>query len=309
MFSFNNIHLKKIQSLDPKIDCEEIVQLSVMYEFPWDYNRALELALYKTFAIPSISKTLHLSGEFEQHTQKRYDDTDILLSEILENGYSSKKGEEYIAYMNWIHSHYSIKNEDFLYVLSTFVLEPIRWINRFGYRKLDIKEELAGFYFWQEVGKKMGIQEIPKDLESLKKFNVEYELQHFKYSPNNAKIALATENLMLGWFLPKFLFPIGRPFIHAIMEPHLLKAFHFPVPNKFIKILSENVLKLRGQIIKFFPARSKPFRRTGIHSQHDHYPNGYTKEDIGPEILKKKGTCPFHSITKHFDSNDLRQSV
>ena len=45
MFSNKNIHLEKIQSLDPIKDCEEIVQISVMYEFPWDYNRALELAL------------------------------------------------------------------------------------------------------------------------------------------------------------------------------------------------------------------------------------------------------------------------
>jgi len=294
MFTSNNIHLKKIQSLDPIIDCEEIVKLSVMYEFPWDYNRALELALYKTFAIPSISKTLHLSGEFEHHTQKRYDDTDILLSEILENGYSSPLGEKYIEYMNWIHSHFSIKNEEYLYVLSTFVFEPARWINRFGYRKLDIKEELAGFYFWLEVGKKMGIQDIPTDINSLRVFQNEYELLHLKYSPDNPKIAIANENLMLGWFLPKFLFPLGRPFIHSIMEPSLLKAFQFSTPHPIVKKLTEITLRCRGNIVRILPKRLKPFRRTGVFYKHNHYPNGYTIKDIGPDILKQKSKCPFH---------------
>ncbi|WP_413405000.1 MULTISPECIES: hypothetical protein [unclassified Synechococcus] len=33
---------------------------------PWDMNRALELALLKTFCLPSISGLLHKTSEFEQ---------------------------------------------------------------------------------------------------------------------------------------------------------------------------------------------------------------------------------------------------
>lgn len=309
MFYDRNIHLHKIQSLDPIKDCEEIVQISVMYEFPWDYNRALELALYKTYAVPSISKILHLSGEFERNVTKRYDDTDILLSEIMENGFSSKKGEEYIEYMNWIHSHYPISNEDYLYVLSTFIYESERWINRFGYRKLCKNEELAGYNYWIEVGKRMGIQDIPKDIDAFRKFNEEYENQHFEYSPNNTKIATVTENLMLSWFLPKFLYFIGRPFLHSIMEPNLLDAFQHKRPNPIIRFLSINALKLRGKLVKLLPPRTQAFRRTGKDSKHDYYPNGYTKDDIGPDILKKKSSCPYRSVKKYFESNDLSESV
>ena len=303
MFSNKNIHLEKIQSLDPIKDCEEIVQISVMYEFPWDYNRALELALYKTYASPSISKILHQSGEFERNVSKRYDDTDILLSEILENGFSTKKGEESIEYMNWIHSHYPISNEDYLYVLSTFIFESFRWINRFGYRKLCRNEELAGFYFWQEVGKRMGIQDIPTDIDTFRKFNEDYELKYFEYSPNNVKIATITENLMLSWFLPKSLYPLGRPFLHSIMEPSLLKAFQHPKPNPIVKFLAENTLRLRGNIVRFIPPRTQAFSRTGNNYKHDFYPNGYTMDDIGPENLKKKTACPYRSVKKYFGTN------
>ena len=38
----NSAILQKIESLNPKNDAWEIVRLSVFYEFPWDFNRALE---------------------------------------------------------------------------------------------------------------------------------------------------------------------------------------------------------------------------------------------------------------------------
>lgn len=297
MFPGKSIHLKKIQSLDPQKDCEEIVRITAMYEFPWDYNRAMELALYKTFAVPSIAKILHRSGEFERNAQKRYDDTDILLSEMMENGFSSERGKAFIEHMNWIHSHYPISNEDYLYVLTTFIFESARWINRFGYRKLCRNEELAGFYFWFEVGKMMGIKDIPESIEALEQYNLEYERKHFRFSPENVKVAKATEDLMLSWYLPEFLHPIGRPFIHAVMDDQLLKAFQHPEPEPVVKELVQNALRLRGQLLRFLPPRLEPFIRTGGKMQHRYYPNGYSKDDLGPDKLKKKtSACPYHAV-------------
>ena len=44
------------------------MHLSFGYEFSWDSVRALEIALYRTYCIPSISKLLDSTGEFYQHT-------------------------------------------------------------------------------------------------------------------------------------------------------------------------------------------------------------------------------------------------
>src|SRR6478752_7622371 len=116
--------LNQILTLDPIEDHLKIVQLSSFYDFPWDNTRALEFALFRTFAIPSIGKLLHHTQEFEQRTQKRYDDTDLLLSEIVEHGYESERGKEALARMNMMHGRFRISNEDMRYVLSTFVIEP-----------------------------------------------------------------------------------------------------------------------------------------------------------------------------------------
>ncbi len=90
----------------------EIVRIRCI-EFPWDMTRALELALFRTFASPRIGGLLFSTGEFLARSQKRYDDTDLLLSEIVENGYTSERGARALARMNEIHARFKIRNEDF----------------------------------------------------------------------------------------------------------------------------------------------------------------------------------------------------
>ncbi len=46
---------RRIAELDPERDYQEIVYLLQSYEFPWDYERALEFALFRTYAVPAIS--------------------------------------------------------------------------------------------------------------------------------------------------------------------------------------------------------------------------------------------------------------
>ena len=60
--------------------------------FPWDITRALELALLKTFCVPSISALLAHTGEFEQRPRKRYDDTGLMVAELLRHGLDSAPG-------------------------------------------------------------------------------------------------------------------------------------------------------------------------------------------------------------------------
>ena len=56
--------------------------------------------------------------------------------------------------MNQIHGRFSIANEDYLYVLSTFVFEPIRWNARFGWRPMCEQERLAMFAFVMWVARR-----------------------------------------------------------------------------------------------------------------------------------------------------------
>src|SRR5919198_386208 len=185
-------YLAEIRRLDPVRDHQRIVELDACFEFPWDTTRSLELALFRTFAVPSIGELLDSTGEFPLRAQKRYDDTDLLISSFCEEGYDSELGRRAIRRMNQIHGRFPIANEHFLYVLSTFVFEPFRWNARFGWRPLLDVEKEATFRFWREVGRRMAIKDVPPTLAEFERFNVEFERDRFAYSDAGRRVADAT---------------------------------------------------------------------------------------------------------------------
>ncbi|NKZ73711.1 DUF2236 domain-containing protein [Rhodococcus hoagii] len=135
--------MKVVEGLDPVTRHQDILRITSGYEFPWDYQRSLEFALFRTYCVPSISELLAHTGEFEKRPQKRYDDTALLMSELVEHGYDSPRGRESLRNINRMHGRYTISNDDMLYVLSTFVYDPIDWIDRYGWRRLHPHERLA----------------------------------------------------------------------------------------------------------------------------------------------------------------------
>src|SRR5579862_9502355 len=174
--------LAEIRRLDPVRDAQRIVFIDACLEFPWDTQRSLELAFYRTYAVPSIAELLASTGEFTERAQKRYDDTQLLISAFCELGYDGGLGRRAIKRMNRIHGRFEIANEDYLYVLSTMVYEPIRWNARYGWRPMTDTERLATFHFWREVGLRMGIKEIPESYDELERYNIEFERERFAYT-------------------------------------------------------------------------------------------------------------------------------
>ena len=278
MASHNEV-LQEIRRLDPVIDHQRIAFLTSLQEFPWDTTRSLELALFRAFAVAKGTGLLAGTGEFTKRTQKRYDDTVLLLAEILEHGYDSQPGKAALRRINQMHGRYPIPNDEFLYVLSTFVFEPIRWNKRFGWRPLLHQEKLASFYFWREIARRMAIHDIPDDYATFERYYDEFALQNYQYAPENRALAVATRDLLLSWYVPRLLWPLGRPFVHAMMDDQLLAAVGLPRPHPVVRRLTEGAVRLRGRIVRRLPPRQRP--RLITRQPHPTYPNGYTIEDLG----------------------------
>ncbi len=271
--------LREIKSLDPLVDHQRIALLTSLQEFPWDTTRSLELALFRAFAVAKGTGLLAGTGEFTRRTQKRYDDTVLILAEILEHGYDSQRGKAALRRMNQMHGRYEIPNDEFLYVLSTFVFEPIRWNARFGWRPLLREEKLASFYFWREIARRMAISDVPDDYETLERYYEDFAVENYRYAPENLALATATRDLLLGWYLPKPLWPLGRPFVHALMDDRLLMAVGLPRPKRIVRRVAEGVIRLRGRAVRLMPARRTP--RSITRRRHPTYPKGYTIEELG----------------------------
>jgi hypothetical protein len=270
---------REIATLDPERDAQRIVFIDASLEFPWDTQRALELAFYRAYAVPSIASLLDSTGEFTERAQKRYDDTKILISAFCEFGYDNDLGRRAIRRMNQVHGQFAIANDDFLYVLSTMIFEPIRWNARFGWRPLTETEMLATFCFWREVGKRMAIEDIPDSYVEFERFNVEFERERFAFTEGGHRVAAATRDLFLGWF-PGLPASVGRPLVHALLDDALLDALGFPHPSPRVRALAEAGIRARSRAVRFLPPRRKPRLRTL--EKHRTYPHGYELEQLGP---------------------------
>jgi hypothetical protein len=276
---FRSPVLEQIRSLDPEKDHQRIIFLSTRIDFPFDTTRALEFALFRTFSVPRIAALLDKTGEFQRRAQKRYDDTDIIVSELMERGYDSERGRAALRRMNQLHGRFAIANEDFLYVLSTFVYEPIRWNHRFGWRLMCEQERLAMFYFWREVGRRMNLKQLPTDYSSFEGYNMEYEQTHFCFTEANHRVGAATRELFAGWF-PRFTRPLVRRVIYGMLDDPLIKAFGFPQPSRAVRGLVTAALKSRAYCLRWLPRRRRPLLRTEMRQRS--YPHGYQIEGLGP---------------------------
>ena len=277
--------LREIERLDPERDHQRIMHLSFGYEFPWDSVRALEVALYRTYCIPSISALLDRTGEFYKHAQRRYDDTAILVAEMCEWGYEDGRGKAALERMNWAHSHFTIANDDFLYVLSTFIFEPIKWIDAFGWRRLCRNERLAYYYFWREIGKRMGIRDIPPTYEAFEAWTAAYEKANFRFADTNQRIGSATRDLFASW-TPSVMAPVVRYGIYALLDDDMLVSFGFPKPLPLTRPIIRRALGLRGRFIRWLPPRTAPHFFTD--NPNRTHPHGYEIEKLGPPRLVAK---------------------
>ncbi|GAB2673720.1 oxygenase MpaB family protein [Saccharopolyspora gloriosae] len=273
--------LRRIAELDPVTDHHEIYKISIGYEFPFDYQRALEFALFRTYCVPSISALLAATGEFEKRPQQRYDDTALLMAEIAEHGYDSERGKQALRVVNRAHGRYTISNDDMLYVLSTFVYDPIDWIDEFGWRPLHSHERDAAFYYFQAVGKRMGIKDIPPTFADFRRFKADYEREHFQYSETNHLIGRYTLDLFCSWF-PKPLHPPVSLAVRGLLDEPMLTAFGFRAAPAWVGKGARGALKLRAAVVRWMPERTEsklaqdPGNRT-----YPNYPRGYTPEDLG----------------------------
>lgn len=240
-----------IQRLDPLRDDQRIVFLSSRCDFVFDTARAQEFALFRTFAVPSISALLDRTGEFRRRPEKRYTDTGRTFGELMHFGYDSAQGTLAIQRMNKVHGRFTIANDDLLYVLSSLIFELIRWNERFGWRRMVETERLGYFHFWRQVGIRMHIRDIPDDYAMFEHFNREYERQHHRFTASNQRVGAAIRDMIVRR-QPRWAAPLVRNAVYATLDEPLLQAFGFPRAPRLLKWLMPKVLRLQS---KFANAR------------------------------------------------------
>ncbi len=282
--------LREILRLDPERDFLRIYRITASHEFPWDMTRALELALYRTYAVPSIGRLLARTAELTDRTQKRYDDTALLLDAVVEHGFDGTEGRTAIRRINQMHRGYDISNDDMRYVLCTFVVVPTRWIDQYGWRPLSEHEKRAIAAYYRTLGRHMGITEIPETHQDFARCLDDYEAAHFGWDEGARRVSDATLDLMAGWYGP--LAPVVKKGSMALLDDSLLDVFRYEHPKPAVRAAVRGALKLRARAVRLLPPRRTP-HYARQNPEIKGYPNGFRLADLGTfPPQHRAGGCP-----------------
>ncbi|WP_182378996.1 oxygenase MpaB family protein [Nocardioides sp. WS12] len=277
-------------ALDPETDYVEIVQNLSTYEFPWDILQALGFALFRTFAVPSVGRLLYETGAFTEATQKRYDDTGLLLEPPIVHGFESAEGRAALRRINQMHKAYDISNDDMRYVLSTFVVVPKRWLDEFGWRPLTDNEVRAVVNYYRALGKHLNIKDIPETYDAFMHLMDDYERTHFAFDQGGRRVADATLHLMTT-FYPRPTRKAVHQFGRALMDRPLLDAFGYVAPHPVVRKASVAAMKARARLLRHVPSKRKPTFAIDL-PRIKSYPDGYAIGALGTFPVPGSGGCP-----------------
>ncbi|WP_374457278.1 oxygenase MpaB family protein [Nocardioides sp.] len=269
-------NLRRIQSLDPEVDHDEILRLTARFEFPWDYVQGTGIAFMRDYGIPSIADLLDRTREFADHGVKRYDDTILIGDEATLDGIDSPRSHAALRRLNKIHGHYDITNDEFAYVLATTIVGPVRWIEAYGWRPLDPHELVAIAKVTTRFGELMGIRDLPTTYDGYLALLVDHERRHFAHTPAATRLAESSIRIARE-VAPPPLRPLLRRVTIAVMDEPLREALGLPrQPAWFVRAVRAG-LKARGRLLRLAPPR-----RTAYRHRPTTYPHGYRLEDLGP---------------------------
>jgi len=271
-------NLDEIRTLDPYDDADRdrIVTLTARHDFPWDFDQGVAIAFLRDYGVPSISRLLDRTRQFEDHGIKRYDDTLIFQEEAVADGIDSPRAHAAVDRLNRIHGHYKIPNDEFQYVLATTIVGPVRWIRRYGWRPLDPVELVALTRFTTRFGELMGITALPETYEGYEELLDSYEAERFEPDPANTRVTEAT--IRIGRATAPWYLKLGfRRVSIALMDEPLRVALGMEEQPRWLVRAVDLGLRARALALRFFPPRRAPYERT-----HPTYPNGYELSQVGP---------------------------
>jgi ER-bound oxygenase mpaB/B'/Rubber oxygenase, catalytic domain len=274
-----------LRGLDPAVDYHRIYRHMVLREFWPEARVGLNLAFYRTYAVPSIAGLLLATGELTGRPVKRAYDTGLIMYELIAGGIDDPRGRRVLAALNRMHRAHDIGDAEYRYVLGTLVFIPSRWIDRYGPRRLYPQEREATFQFYRRVGAAMHIEGIPASREAFEAEFDEYERVHFAFDPAARTLIASTRDLMVQR-LPASLRRFGwvrraaGAATDTMLDPPVRAALGVPEPGRAFEAAVHGLLRLRGWVRRFAKVPDADRWKPG--DANAAYPDGYTLDQLGP---------------------------
>ncbi|KAK3368823.1 hypothetical protein B0T24DRAFT_595631 [Lasiosphaeria ovina] len=244
-------------------------------EFPSVFAGSIFFALFKTYSVPSISQLLAQTGEIGrcgngrrdvEKTSKRAADTSVLLTNMVVARPESERAVQAVARTRFLHAAHRragrISDDDMLYTLSLFTLEPMRWVDEFEWRRLSAAERCAMAAFWKALGEDLDVpyRALPSSqaggwvdglhwLEELDTWRREYAARHVVLHESNVALAAATLDIAL-FELPAALKPAGRHVVSILLGPEVRDAVGLPPPPAYYDTIFRVTVAVRKFVVR-----------------------------------------------------------
>ncbi|KAF9438797.1 hypothetical protein BGZ76_004634 [Entomortierella beljakovae] len=216
--------------------------------------------------------------------------------ELKEQANDEVRSKIAIDRINFLHSHYKISQDDYLYNLAMFALESTKWIGEYDFRPLTELERNAMLAVWTDLGHKMGIENIPETVQEFEQWIEEYELRAMKYAPINETMIEQSIAISQSLFESPEAKARVKKFFNALLYPRLREAVGYEEPTKAQVFWSQSILWIRGCIVKYFMMpRTVPKLLTAMRSTkfEDTNVQDIKANSKREEPVELTGGCPF----------------
>lgn len=277
-------HRDEIVRLDPTQDYERIYQLQALYDFPFDTRIGLNLAFYRTFAVPEIAELLVRTGQFTGHAMKRSYDTGLVMYELIAAGFGDPRGREMVRLLNRVHQRWDISTDQYRYVLTAFAVTPTRWLTEHGWRPVTSNEREGVTRFYRELGRRMNIADPPTTYAEACTVLDHYESTHIAPSPAGATLVAATLPILADQ-LPERLRPRAAHVLSAMFDDaDLAHGLGLPRPNRALARTLTLAMAGRNWRRRRQPSAAGSWFEPG-RTGSQMYPDGYNLSNLGPDKM------------------------
>lgn len=241
----------RISRLDPARDYAEIVRLLMFHEFPWDVRMAGRLMIWHLYANPPVAVAVGRTDALPTRSEV----TPLAFGDLVEHGFDSPRGREILRFINRGHRGTLVAGHN-AFALAALAVTLVRWLDRYGWRPVTSGERAALATFYAELGRRMGVRDLPRVYDELAAYLAGCEVG-FEPTPAGrlySERTLAMARARVAWPLR----PLVRPVIAALLDPGVRAAVGLRAPAKPVRLAVSAVLRVRRRIVRLLPPRAHP---------------------------------------------------
>lgn len=242
----------RIAGLHPVRDHAEIVRLLMFREFPWDVRMAGRLMIWHLYANPPVAAVVGATDALFTRAEV----TSLTFGDLVEHGLDSPRGREILRLVNRSHRGTPVTAADNRFALAALAVTLVRWIERYGWRDLTPHERTALVTFYAELGRRMGVPDVPREYPALAEFLRRCEAN---FAPTAAGRLCSERTIaMARGRVRSWLRPLVRPVVASLLAPAVRAAVGLGPPPLAARLLVPAVLRLRRRVVRRLPPRAAP---------------------------------------------------